>query len=355
MLWEQERKVKQLSTLQTFADLGCGNGLLVFILSSEGHEGIGIDVRKRGIWDMYPPTTVLETRAITPSDKSLFPQTDWIIGNHSDELSPWVPVIAARSSYNCRFFLLPCCAYNFDGRKFQRRTCRKSQYNDFVDYALDISAVCGFQTNIDRLKIPSTKRVCLIGNERIYPASEFDNREKSIQEFIIAQSEAVTLTISNGVWNSTFTPRSNVEKVKNCTKINKTIEKEIIDIVFQKLISKKRYLEGLINPHWNIGGRILLSDLVKDISRAQLKELKSECGGLQTLLKNNNQIFNVNNGHVEIRVPLKYADRVQEDKNKWRSKNQNIVYKYKSKPCWFYGNHPDGCLYDDENCSFKHD
>lgn len=34
--------------------------------------------------------------AITPSDKTLFPDVDWLIGNHSDELTPWVPVIAAR-------------------------------------------------------------------------------------------------------------------------------------------------------------------------------------------------------------------------------------------------------------------
>lgn len=37
---------------------------------------------------------------IIPGDSHLFPDTDWLIGNHSDELTPWIPVIAAR--YFCR-------------------------------------------------------------------------------------------------------------------------------------------------------------------------------------------------------------------------------------------------------------
>ena len=35
-LWERERKERKLSRYQTFADLGCGNGLLVYILTQEG-------------------------------------------------------------------------------------------------------------------------------------------------------------------------------------------------------------------------------------------------------------------------------------------------------------------------------
>nr|XP_045619104.1 uncharacterized protein LOC123770980 isoform X3 [Procambarus clarkii] len=54
LIWQQERKKKGLTTNQTFVDLGCGNGLLVHILSSEGHQGLGIDIKKRHIWDMFP-------------------------------------------------------------------------------------------------------------------------------------------------------------------------------------------------------------------------------------------------------------------------------------------------------------
>ena len=33
---------------------------------------------------------------ITPSTESVYPDSDWLIGNHSDELTPWIPVMAAR-------------------------------------------------------------------------------------------------------------------------------------------------------------------------------------------------------------------------------------------------------------------
>ncbi len=34
--------------------------------------------------------------SLTPSDATRFPEFDWLIGNHSDELTPWIPVISAR-------------------------------------------------------------------------------------------------------------------------------------------------------------------------------------------------------------------------------------------------------------------
>lgn len=57
LLWEDETCQKRK---QRFVDLGCGNGLLVYILTKEGHTGVGIDVRKRNIWDMYTKDIILE-------------------------------------------------------------------------------------------------------------------------------------------------------------------------------------------------------------------------------------------------------------------------------------------------------
>lgn len=57
LLWEDETYQKRK---QRFVDLGCGNGLLVYILTKEGHTGVGIDVRKRNIWDMYTKDIILE-------------------------------------------------------------------------------------------------------------------------------------------------------------------------------------------------------------------------------------------------------------------------------------------------------
>lgn len=58
LLWEED----VTNTKKSFVDLGCGNGLLVYILTKEGHIGLGIDVRKRKIWDMYPSNVILKVR-----------------------------------------------------------------------------------------------------------------------------------------------------------------------------------------------------------------------------------------------------------------------------------------------------
>lgn len=290
----------------------------------------------------------VQEEAITPSDSSLFPDTDWIIGNHSDELSPWIPVIAARSSYHCRYFLLPCCAYEFDGQKYQRRNAKLSQYNDFLDYAKEISDICGFQTKIDRLRIPSTKRVCLIGQTRTGTIDQFNQQCQAIQSFINQRTKCKN---NSQTWSNSFTPRAAIELVKNCSKIDKDIQAEIVQIVFQHLLTKKRFGEDFINPNWNMGGIAALCDLVQLIPIEKLQKLKSECGGLQTLLKNSHHIFLVEKGKVQVRTPLSYAERLKQGvKNS--SSNKNFVFK--QKDCWFLKNHPDGCPFSVEDCSFRH-
>ncbi|KAG1667089.1 putative tRNA (uracil-O(2)-)-methyltransferase [Nymphon striatum] len=97
VLWESEIAEQKLPKKQSFVDLGCGNGLLVYLLMCEGYEGIGIDVRCRKVWNLYDPKPCLKEISIIPSDEYLFPEYDWLIGNHSDELTPWIPVIASRS------------------------------------------------------------------------------------------------------------------------------------------------------------------------------------------------------------------------------------------------------------------
>lgn len=64
LIWEKERIDLGTEERQTFLDLGCGNGLLVHILASEGHKGLGIDLRKRKIWDLFPESTHLEVGII---------------------------------------------------------------------------------------------------------------------------------------------------------------------------------------------------------------------------------------------------------------------------------------------------
>lgn len=64
-----------------------------------------------------------------------------------------------RSSYTCRFFVLPCCFFDFVGR-YQRQQSRKTQYREYLDFVLEVGLSCGFHVQEDCLRIPSTKRVC---------------------------------------------------------------------------------------------------------------------------------------------------------------------------------------------------
>lgn len=267
---------------------------------------------------------------------------DWIIGNHSDELSPWIPIIAARSSFQCKYFLLPCCAYKFDGSKFQRKDSTLSQYRAFLDYLKEVSLVCGFETLIDRLKIPSTKRVCLIGVKRNYESNDYDKINQKIQHLIDeTNSEKQLKNESKELWINEFKAREKEEKVKNCTKINSTTINEIVDLVINELLKNNNYIKILNGERqWNCGSKISLNEIAQLIPKNKLSELKNEFGGLKTLLRNNHQIFQVINGYIQIRIPEASDKR----------KNNN----WKKKKCWFYNNHPDQCPLRDEECKFNH-
>lgn len=81
-------------------------------------EDVWTKGRSSGICNYMLPrdndTPSLQVCTLTPSADTLFPEYDWLIGNHSDELTPWLPVMAARSSFKTRFFVLPCCAHDFN-------------------------------------------------------------------------------------------------------------------------------------------------------------------------------------------------------------------------------------------------
>ncbi|XP_075713624.1 putative tRNA (uracil-O(2)-)-methyltransferase isoform X2 [Rhinoderma darwinii] len=322
VLWEEERSQKQLTEKQSFVDLGCGNGLLVHILSNEGHSGRGIDVRRRKIWDMYGSQTILEETAITPSDNSLFPDTDWIIGNHSDELTPWLPVIAARSSYSCRFFVLPCCFFNFYG-KYNRKSSKKTQYREYLDFVIEVGAQCGFIVQEDCLRIPSTKRVCLIGKSRCYVPAEEPQMDAQRSRYISGHSAESSICkrsgpcedkkdsengdvtsdrmnncpkTEHGNWISGFRPRDKVEQVRNCALLPRDFIDEVVLQVAQLLLCSETKEKDLLSTDgagqlWNTGRSLPLREVAEVLDKETLHRLKNECGGLQTLLRNNHQVF----------------------------------------------------------------
>lgn len=359
MIWKQERQQMETTELQSFVDLGCGNGLLVYILTMEGHRGFGIDLRKRNIWDMYPKEVDLRVETIIPSDENLYPHTDWIIGNHSDELSPWVPVIAARSSLKCRYFLLPCCAFEFNGRKFQRSNSNVSQYEAFLEYAKEISEACGYATEMDRLKIPSTKRICLIGYDRRGRVKDFQKISSAITQ-LINRACSNSRAAGGNTWSAEFTPRDSVEAVKNCTKIKKSVVAEIVDLVFREIVGEECWDPEIFNGKWNVGRCVQLTELAAKLPKDRLVELKSECGGLQTVLRNHHQIFEVRGGEVKLRIPVSIEEKrrqleAQQGKQKNKGKfSGSKEWQFQQKPCFFLANHPNGCPLEKAACTFKH-
>lgn len=249
-----------------------------------------------------------------------FKSYDWLIGNHSDELTPWIPVMAHLS--NANYFVLPCCPFDFVG-KFQRTCQTKSQYRDYLDHICEIGSKMGFLVKEDKLRIPSTKRICFVSTKK----SEMNQYE--IEDFLEKLPK--------------FVPRPIEETVKNCTKIPKNITQNIVDLIVNGLLSHENYQEN-----WNAGGKLQLSKISQEIlNPTLLKELKSECGGLQTLLRNHNHIFIVDKGSVRLRNPK------SDDHNagKKRPSADSVKWK-KTKPCWFFHHHPQGCPSSD--CFWQH-
>ncbi|CAB3368825.1 Hypothetical predicted protein [Cloeon dipterum] len=253
----------------SFVDLGCGNGLLVHVLNEEGCHGTGLDIRSRKIWAVYPETTKLEVSTVVPSSDTVYPEVDWLIGNHSDELTPWIPVLAAQSSPSCNFFLLPCCSFDFYG-KYQRKVSSNSQYTEYIGYIASIGKNCGFDVTIDKLRIPSTKRTCLIGQSNSIPLSK-----DSLWDFVNSSNSAI------------FNPRPAEEQVRNCTKLPKDIIESVV-----KMVSRKMF-ESVKEGEWQVEGGLSMADAAKLVPDDMKLQMKKEFGGLQTLLRNNHSIFQV--------------------------------------------------------------
>jgi hypothetical protein len=104
-----------------------------------GHVGCGIDKQKRKIWDIYGGDTTarLVVEEIDP-ETCEYPGVDWVIGNHSDELTPWLPKIARRCGPGTRYFVIPCCFWDFT-RRFSKKAHGQTRYETYLNFI----ATCG--------------------------------------------------------------------------------------------------------------------------------------------------------------------------------------------------------------------
>ncbi|KAK0723776.1 hypothetical protein B0T21DRAFT_293722 [Apiosordaria backusii] len=185
-----------------FVDIGCGNGLLVYILNQEGFSGWGFDARLRKSWASYNtkiksssgeeqdslrelallPTYVSRGGSSDEFDEhkahdGLFRKDTFIISNHADELTPWTPILAAISE--CPFIAIPCCSHDLSGKLFRApppkdKTKAVSTYSSFVEWVSLIANDCGWEVEQEMLRIPSTRNTAIIGRKRTGDISSVD-------------------------------------------------------------------------------------------------------------------------------------------------------------------------------------
>ncbi|PFH59463.1 hypothetical protein XA68_12295 [Ophiocordyceps unilateralis] len=176
-----------------FVDIGCGNGLLVYVLHQEGYPGWGFDARTRKSWNRFrlaAPDLRLECRLLLPAAVSRmepgamddgpdvrlfhdgsFPPGTFIISNHADELTAWTPILAAAS--RSPFIAIPCCSHNLAGDRFRAPPPKRapdgarSTYASLVDWVARIAVDCGWEVETEMLRIPSTRNTCLLARRRL--------------------------------------------------------------------------------------------------------------------------------------------------------------------------------------------
>ncbi|KAG8965388.1 tRNA(Ser) Um(44) 2'-O-methyltransferase [Tulasnella sp. 419] len=180
-----------------FIDLGCGNGLLVHILVSSGYtNGIGIDLRERKSWSHYPTSTQarlkiypLDPTSSSSLDPTIFRFNSFIVGNHSDELTPWLPIIATLTSSS--FLSIPCCPWTLDSkftkpkgfhkrkdqteaeqefeRKLEAAGGKTTLYATYLLWLFRQGLECGFEVETECLRIPSTRNWAFLCRRRLNP------------------------------------------------------------------------------------------------------------------------------------------------------------------------------------------
>ena len=225
-----------------FVDIGCGNGVLVHILLSEGYPGCGFDARARKTWSIFPEHVQKQLRrqVLVPivfkksSEKvdeawhdGTFPSGTFIISNHADELTAWTPLLAYMNA--SPFIAIPCCSHDLSGARFRappttkmakegptrlpqqpisEKSTRKedlgsdlgpkqaqaaetgslkrteaqkkmpSAYATLCSYVTNLAEEVGYEPEREVLRIPSTRNQCIIGRRR---RSKLDSSEMSAE------------------------------------------------------------------------------------------------------------------------------------------------------------------------------
>jgi tRNASer (uridine44-2'-O)-methyltransferase len=227
-----------------FVDVACGNGVLVYVLLSEGYQGWGFDARRRKTWNIFPSSiqerlkeeiyipkpfadvcTGSELDIGVKTHTGMFAESTFIISNHADELTVWTPLMAALSNpaSPLPFISIPCCSHSLSGARYrypppklnkkgsvdrledkeveqnpqpaagdlkalravkqQERTdtgAVNSMYGSLTAKTMGIAEEIGYEVEKTLLRIPSTRNMGVIGGRR-RTTHEWTSRVRSVQ------------------------------------------------------------------------------------------------------------------------------------------------------------------------------
>jgi len=210
------------------------------------------------------------------------------------------------------------------------------------------------------LKIPSTKRTCFVGRKPLNLSDEdFNSIKVRIAEMVESSAKKRNQMTLNGSTNEAkkprrdeadFLPRPAQIAVRNCTRLDKDFIHYVIKCIAKLCLSGEPKPVGktglpllfpLSEPEWNMGRAVSLSEAASSLTSEDLAKMKSECGGLQTLLRNNRPIFVVEKGTVRLRCHVTDPHSSGTKSKTKQGKNGPSVKR--ERPCWFVLNHPQGC------------
>ncbi|KAK6370671.1 tRNA(Ser) Um(44) 2'-O-methyltransferase [Lithohypha guttulata] len=260
------------SSFPGFVDLACGNGVLTYILVSEGWQGRGFDARRRKTWEVLGiDGTHLEEKICIPRPfldcahpadledmdvlDGIFSAGTFIISNHADELTCWTPLLAALSSPTSPlpYLAIPCCSHALDGSRHrytlkevaaglgtnhQRIDEKTDSQNDGNPATGDLKKLRAAKTNTDTstyacltrktaalaqelghgvditlMRIPSTRNIGIVGNcKRIARSRSQDKpRVGNGEQDVVDELQSLNLQDNNDTGSST--PRTSQETI----------------------------------------------------------------------------------------------------------------------------------------------
>jgi tRNASer (uridine44-2'-O)-methyltransferase len=152
-----------------------------------------------------------------------------------------------------------------------------------------VGTKCGFVMEEDRLRIPSTKRICFIGRQKNHDDSGAD----AVKDVILGMipdgggdghcdgGEEDGKRSKRQKSEKEFVPRPPEIRVRNCTKLDRELKDTILEIILKRLLQTKRPLSEVMAPFkapvnkvrlgWNCGDDIALSEMAGCVPQHMLK------------------------------------------------------------------------------------